>query len=31
MRLMVFFDLPVKSKLSRRHYQQFHKFLVKDV
>ncbi len=30
MRLMVFFDLPVKSKLSRRHYQQFHKFLVKD-
>ncbi len=30
MRLMVFFDLPVKSKLSRRHYQQFHKFLIKD-
>lgn len=30
MRLMVFFDLPVKSRASRRHYQQFHKFLVKD-
>lgn len=30
MRLMVLFDLPVKSKTSRRHYQQFHKFLIKD-
>lgn len=30
MRLMVLFDLPVSSKSSRRCYQQFHKFLVKD-
>lgn len=30
MRLIVFFDLPVKSKMCRRNYQQFHKFLVKD-
>jgi CRISPR-associated protein Cas2 len=30
MRLMVLFDLPVSSKASRRCYQQFHKFLIKD-
>lgn len=30
MRLIVLFDLPVKSKPSRKRYQQFHKFLIKD-
>lgn len=30
MRLIVLFDLPVKSKPDRRAYQQFHKFLVSD-
>jgi CRISPR-associated protein Cas2 len=30
MRLIVLFDLPVSSKTSRRCYQQFHKFLIKD-
>ena len=30
MRLIVLFDLPVKSKPDRRAYQQFHKFLISD-
>jgi len=30
MRLMVFFDLPVKSKTDRRIYQQFRTFLIRD-
>lgn len=30
MRLLVLFDLPVSSKKSRKHYQQFHKFLLCD-
>ena len=30
MRLMVFFDLPVKTKAERKAYTRFHRFLVKD-
>lgn len=30
MRLIVLFDLPVKSKPDKRAYQQFHKFLLSD-
>lgn len=30
MRLIVLFDLPVKSKPDKRAYQQFHKFLISD-
>lgn len=30
MRLMVFFDLPVKTKTDRKAYTGFHRFLVKD-
>jgi len=30
MRLLLFFDLPVKTPLNRRHYTRFHKFLIKN-
>lgn len=30
MRLMVFFDLPVKTRADRRAYARFHKFLIRD-
>lgn len=30
MRLLVLFDLPVKTKANRRAYTRFHKFLVRD-
>ena len=30
MRLLVFFDLPVKTKTERRHATQFRNFLIKD-
>ncbi|TDB38738.1 MAG: CRISPR-associated endonuclease Cas2 [Actinobacteria bacterium] len=30
MRLIVLFDLPVKTKPNKRAYQQFHKFLISD-
>jgi len=30
MRLMVFFDLPVKARKDRKVYTQFHRFLKKD-
>ncbi len=30
MRIIVFFDLPVKSKQERRRYTKFRKFLLKD-
>lgn len=30
MRLMVFFDLPVKSKKDKKEYTRFHKFLIND-
>ncbi len=30
MRLMVFFDLPVKTRADRRCYGRFHRFLVRD-
>ncbi len=30
MRLMVFFDLPVKTKNDKRAYARFHKFLVRS-
>ena len=30
MRLMVFFDLPVKTKPNRRAYTRFHAFLIHD-
>lgn len=30
MRLLVFFDLPVKTKAERKAYTRFHRFLVKD-
>lgn len=30
MRLMVFFDLPVKTKADRRAYSRFRRFLLKD-
>jgi len=30
MRLIVLFDLPVRTKPDRRSYQQFHKFLISD-
>lgn len=30
MRLIVLFDLPVRTKPDRRAYQQFHKFLISD-
>ncbi|MBN1192261.1 MAG: CRISPR-associated endonuclease Cas2 [Coriobacteriia bacterium] len=30
MRLIVLFDLPVRTKPDKRAYQQFHKFLISD-
>lgn len=30
MRIIVFFDLPVKGKTDKRHYQEFRRFLLKD-
>lgn len=30
MRMMVFFDLPVKTSTERRAYRLFHRFLIKD-
>ncbi|MGI5970779.1 MAG: CRISPR-associated endonuclease Cas2 [Oscillospiraceae bacterium] len=30
MRILVFFDLPVKTKAERRTYSQFRNFLIKD-
>jgi CRISPR-associated protein Cas2 len=30
MRLIVFFDLPVKTKRDKRHYTEFRRFLLKD-
>ena len=30
MRVMVFFDLPVKTKKDRKAYTDFRKFLIKD-
>ena len=30
MRLIVLFDLPVRTKPNKRAYQQFHKFLISD-
>ncbi len=30
MRIVLFFDLPVTTRIARRHYTRFHAFLVKD-
>lgn len=30
MRMLVFFDLPVKTKQDRRNYSRFHRFLISD-
>lgn len=30
MRLIVFFDLPVKTRREKRHYAEFRRFLLKD-
>lgn len=30
MRIVLFFDLPVATKIGRRHYTRFHAFLLRD-